>query len=83
MKMMPPLNDEPVNAHLLMSSIEMELALKKAAEDSNVNALTLLLCAAAVSDVITMTSATTMDYMHSAIEFLKCFHAGGRSHTGH
>ena len=58
MKMMPPLNDEPVNAHLLMSSIEIELALKKTAEDSIVNALTPLLGTAA-SDVITMTSATT------------------------
>ena len=31
-KILPALNDEPVNAHLLIRSIDIELAVKKRAE---------------------------------------------------
>ncbi len=40
MNMMPALNDDPVNAHLLTRSIEIELTLKKTAEHVNTVRLT-------------------------------------------
>ncbi len=35
MKMMPPLKDDPVKAHLLMSSMDIELVLKSSAAKAN------------------------------------------------
>ena len=40
MKMIPALNGEPVNAHLLIRSMEIELTLKKTAEHVNTVRLT-------------------------------------------
>jgi hypothetical protein len=40
MKMIPALNDEPVNAHLLTRSMDMEIVQKKTAELVNFNGLT-------------------------------------------
>jgi hypothetical protein len=60
--MIPPLKDEPVNAHLFTRSIVIELALKNTAEDNDVHVLTSRSCLA-LSVAIQMFTCNTIEYL--------------------